>query len=197
MISLKITHNYEQPSNLGKPNTRPWYLSGGTIYPSEGEISSTTIIRGSKLLSSEDYWSDRVIDQLMFVPPFYEQFRSMGQSKKILLFNGFDSYTKRGKFCFYIMLILIWWKHDENSTGSKEFLKCPVNTCTLTANIETAGEVDLIIYSDNFEPIEAARPPKQIYMLSLNESPFNTQFIKYPDVFNWTATYRFVVCMEK
>lgn len=68
--------------------------------------------------------------------------------------------------------------------------KCPVNTCKITTNRELASTADLVLYKDHFMPTGMIRPAKQIYMLYFLECPYHTQHIKFPDVFNWTATYR-------
>ena len=36
------------------------------------------------------------------------------------------------------------------------------------------------------------RPKDQIWMMFMLESPLNTQKFKHPEVFNWTATYRYL-----
>lgn len=48
----------------------------------------------------------------------------------------------------------------------------------------------MIVYRDYFIPTGVERPPHQIYMLYLLECPYHTPNIKFPEVFNWTATYR-------
>lgn len=70
--------------------------------------------------------------------------------------------------------------------------KCPVNTCKITANREQTNQADLVLYKDHFIPTGMMRPPKQLYMLYFLECPYHTQHIKFPNVFNWTSTYRFV-----
>lgn len=69
-------------------NSKPWYFTGGKRLPMECKRSRKTKRRLAKLLPDEDHWSDRITNQLMFVPPQYEKFKSEGKMKTILLFNG-------------------------------------------------------------------------------------------------------------
>lgn len=70
--------------------------------------------------------------------------------------------------------------------------KCPVDTCTITANREKSTSADLILYKDHFIPSGVHRPNKQIFMLYFLECPYHTQNVKVPDAFNWTSTYRLI-----
>lgn len=70
--------------------------------------------------------------------------------------------------------------------------KCPVDTCQITPNRDRAKDADLILYKDHYIPTGVAKLPRQLYMLYFLECPYHTQHIKFPDVFNWTSTYRFV-----
>lgn len=130
--------------------------------------------RVAKLFPHEDVWSDRITNQLMFVPPNYEQTLEIQKHKTILLYNGLGPWNvKKGR---------------ETFTN----LKCPVYTCNITANRETVHTADLVMYKDYFIPAGVVRPPKQLYMLYFLECPYHTQHVKFPDAFNWTATYRWV-----
>lgn len=42
----------------------------------------------AKLFPHEDQWTDRITNQLMFVPPNYRDLKMSGQLKTILLYNG-------------------------------------------------------------------------------------------------------------
>lgn len=68
--------------------------------------------------------------------------------------------------------------------------KCPVDSCTITPNRDTAKTADLILYKDHYIPTGVPKHPTQLYMLYFLECPYHTQHIKFPDVFNWTSTYR-------
>lgn len=69
-------------------NARPWYFIGGKRMPVETKKSKKTKRRLAKLLPDENRWSDRITNQLMFVPPNYEKYKASGQFKTILLYNG-------------------------------------------------------------------------------------------------------------
>lgn len=171
-----------QPNNIIQPidsydqaalvKMKPWYLTGGQRYPKPAKISRKTHKRVAKLQPFEDPWSDRITNQLMFVPPNYDEIVESGKMKTILLYNGLGPWNlKEGRDVF---------------TKSK----CPVSTCKVTAKRETANKADLILYKDYFVPTGVSRPPNQMYMLYFLECPYHTQHVKFPDVFNWTATYR-------
>lgn len=153
-------------------NSKPWYFVGGKRYPKPAKKSRKTHRRIAKLQPAEALWQDRITNQLMFVPPNYERIKESGKLKTILLYNGLGPWNiKQGRDVFLN-------------------LKCPVNTCKVTANRDLASRADLILYKDYFLPTGIPRPSKQIYMLYFLECPYHTQHIKFPDVFNWTSTYR-------
>lgn len=67
----------------------------------ETKISRKTKKRVAKLHPSEDRWSDRITNQLMFIPPNYEKTKSSGEHKTILLFNGLGPWNvKQGSVSF-------------------------------------------------------------------------------------------------
>lgn len=165
----QIVDNYDQ-SVLVK--TKPWYLAGGQRLPKPAKKSRKTHKRVAKLLPSEDPWNDRITNQLMFVPPNYDDVLESGKLKTILLYNGLGPWNlKEGRDVF-------------------NKAKCPVNTCRVTAKREVANKADLILYKDYFVPTGVSRPAHQLYMLYFLECPYHTQHVKFPDVFNWTSTYR-------
>lgn len=142
--------------------TKPWYFIGGKRLPKPAKVSRKTGKRIAKLMPSEDPWSDRITNQLMFIPPNYEAIQESGKHKMILLYNGLGPWNiKQGQDVF-------------------RNLKCPVNTCKLTAKRELANEADLILYKDYYIPTGVARPPNQIYMLYFLECPYHTQHVKFP-----------------
>lgn len=183
IVNEYVEDDYQQPYKdvqsladnydvLSSASSKPWYFTGGRRCPKPAKKSRKTRKRVAKLFPSEDPWSDRITNQLMFVPPNYDKIRESGKLKEILLFNGLGPWNlKQGRDIF-------------------KNLKCPVNTCKVTANREHANRADLILYKDYYIPTDVARPSKQLYMLYFLECPYHTQLIKFPNVFNWTATYR-------
>ncbi|XP_058446761.1 glycoprotein 3-alpha-L-fucosyltransferase A [Malaya genurostris] len=151
---------------------RPWYFSNGVRYPKPVRWNRKTNKRIARLLPSETQRGDRITNQLMFVPPNYEAIKRKGKLKTILLYNGLGPWNvKAGRDVFL------------NS-------KCPVSTCSISAAREKAAMADLILFKDHYIPPAVPRPARQIYMMYFLECPYHTQHVKFPDVFNWTATYR-------
>lgn len=102
--------------------------------------------RVAKLFPSEDP-SDRIVNQLMYIPPEYSE--ETAPMKKILVYNSLGS-----------------WNIQKE--GQSRFIKdkCPVNKCILTANREEAANADAILYKDQFILPSVPRPPNQVYMLT-------------------------------
>lgn len=71
----------------------------------------------------------------------------------------------------------------------RSFAECPVSACISTTNLTLR---DMDVYFENALPPAFTRPaiPKQLYMIKLFESVARTPKINYPDIFNWTLTYR-------
>jgi hypothetical protein len=68
-------------------NFRPWYLSGGTQWPLPEAKSSESGRRMAVLWPEEDPGSDRITNQLMFVPSSWSAGESNGQRLKKTLFT--------------------------------------------------------------------------------------------------------------
>lgn len=162
------TNNNNEESNL----VLPWYFSTGERYPKPAIRNRKTKKRVARLLPSEDPNSDRITNQLMFVPPNYEQVRTENRNKVILLYNGLSQWNVKG--------------------GREVFLnnKCPVDTCTLTENREMAAKADMLLYKDHYVNSGVTRSLNQIYMIYYLECPYHTPNMPFADIFNWTATYR-------
>lgn len=79
-------------------SSRPWYFTNGERYPKTARINKKTKKRLAKLIPSEDVRGDRITNQLMFVPPNYEEIKNEGRLKTILLYNGLGPWNvKQGK----------------------------------------------------------------------------------------------------
>lgn len=142
---------------------KPWFLENGTRYPEPAKISQKTGIRDAKLLPDEDPGNDRILNQLMFVPPNYESIVHSQKIKTILAYNGYIS----------------WWKIKKQENVFKKF-NCPVNTCRLTNNQEERQTADLVLFHDRYTHTKRRRPSKQLYALYHSESPIKTRPVKYP-----------------
>ena len=141
---------------------KPWYLENGTRYPEPATISRKTGIRDAKLLPDEDPGNDRILNQMMFIPPNYDLIVKSKKVKTILAYNGF----------------VYWWniKNDENVFKT---FNCPVHTCRLTKNQTERQTADLVLY-DRYTHTKRKRPPNQLYALYHSENPAKTRPIRYP-----------------
>ncbi|KAF5291716.1 hypothetical protein FQR65_LT11409 [Abscondita terminalis] len=139
---------------------KPWYFYGGTDFP---DMSKRDLN-----LFPDQADGDRILEQLMYIPENYEGFDS--PEKVILAFNGLGTWGQK--------------------SGSVAFHGCPVSRCSLVADKARMLDADAIIYKDHFIHPGHVRPSKQLWILYLLECPYHTQLIKFPNVFNWTATYR-------
>ncbi|KAH8242317.1 hypothetical protein KR032_000342 [Drosophila birchii] len=159
------------------PPAKPWFFKNGEYYPKPARTYSNRKARkrhAPRLLPHQDPHSDRITNQLMYVPHNYEQIKASGKLKTILLFNGLGPWNvKKGRDVFLKA-------------------KCPVDTCELTANRDLVSTADMILYKDHYIPTGIRRPSnsKQVSMLYYLECPYHTQNVKVPDAINWTATYR-------
>lgn len=150
------------------PDAKSWYFKKGVKYPTP----QTKEKRVLKLYQAEDPHSDRIINQLMYVPPNYDEIQEAGKLKVIYVANGLGSWNvKRGR---------------------DEFLKskCPVDMCSITAAREKAPTADLIMYKDRIIPLGLKRNPNQLHLLYMLECPYHTPSFHTVDAINWTATYR-------
>uniref|UniRef100_A0A1A9WE13 Fucosyltransferase n=1 Tax=Glossina brevipalpis TaxID=37001 RepID=A0A1A9WE13_9MUSC len=162
-----------------EPNKRPWFFKNGKRYPNSAPIykkrkGGKLHLQGSKLFPFQDSQSDRIINQLMYVPSNYEKIKASGKLKTILLYNGLGSWNiKQGRDIFLRS-------------------KCPVDTCEITAVRDRANTADMILYKDHYIPTGFRRPvnSRQVTMLYHLECPYHTQNVKVADAINWTATYR-------
>lgn len=83
--------------------TRPWYFSKGERYPKAARINKKTNKRLAKLTPTEDIRGDRITNQLMFIPPNYEEVKNSEKLKTILLYNGLGPWNvKEGEREFLI-----------------------------------------------------------------------------------------------
>jgi hypothetical protein len=89
-------------------SARPWYFTNGERYPKPARISKKTKRRLAKLIPSEDVRGDRITNQLMYVPPNYEEIKNEGRVKTILLYNGLGPWNvKQGKKNLRVVLMTL------------------------------------------------------------------------------------------
>lgn len=161
------------------PLAKPWFTRNGTVRASARYSSRLALWPEEVSAFSTDPNTDRIVNQLMYVPPGYSpsQYLPHGKLplKKILLYFG-----KAG------------W--GDLPRGRRKFLqdKCPVNTCFLMDNADLIESADAVVFKDRFMWPKKGRPIGQLWVLFLLECPLHTQLFTSmgPHVINWTATYR-------
>ena len=128
---------------------RPWYMFWGTRWPLPAEKSPKSGRRMALLWPEEDPGSDRITNQLMFVPPSSSAGESSGQRlKKILPYYGLGS----------------WFPLTPGREMFRD-ARCPVDTCTITLDKTQTADADAIVYHDRFIHPSHPRPPKQVQAL--------------------------------
>lgn len=129
-------------NSLALESQRPWFFSGGTRRPVPSRISRKTGRKLAKLWPHEDWGDDRILNQLMFVPPVQKD--KPQKLKKILFYFGLGAWNlKPGRNIFVES-------------------KCPVDTCTVTASQSEAPNVDAILFKDRFVHPGHVRHSRQV-----------------------------------
>lgn len=132
---------------------------------------------GSRLWPTIDYYDDdRILAQMAHRPKSVLEKEKKGESVKdkvILAYHGYGSWGVQ--------------------PGRKQFQdqKCPVQNCHVTDDRRRVNDADIVMFHHSPSRPWAARPPNQIWLLFMLESPYHTPGLTgVNDVFNWTATYR-------
>lgn len=132
---------------------------------------------GSRLWPTLDYYDDdRILAQMAHRPKSVLEKEKKGESVKdkvILAYHGYGSWGVQ--------------------PGRKQFQdqKCPVQNCHVTDDRRRVNDADIVMFHHSPSRPWAARPPNQIWLLFMLESPYHTPGLTgVNDVFNWTATYR-------
>ena len=124
----------------------------------------------------QPYADDRIEQQMSFVPRSVLRRKEEGREvlvKTILLLDGG----------------LGWGKPLGSSTFQTD--SCPVSACKLVEGSSWQQRADVVLTKQGSDlPVE--RPPSQIWVLYMLESPYHTPLLDHlpPASFNWTATYR-------
>ena len=130
---------------------RPWYMSGGTQFPFPATKSPKSGRRMALLWPEEDPGSDRITNQLMFVPPSPPASDISVQKLKNILF-----YYGLGR----------WFPLKPGRDMFRE-ARCPVDTCSITLDQKKSTDADAIVYNDRFAHPRHPRPPRQVRVLQL------------------------------
>jgi hypothetical protein len=98
------------------------------------------------LWPEEDPGSDRITNQLMFVPPSPSAGQSSGQKlKKILFYYGLGS----------------WFPLTPGRDMFRD-ARCPVDTCNITLDQTQTRDADAIVFHDRFPQPGHPRPARQV-----------------------------------
>lgn len=127
--------------------SKPWFMKGGTLKPDP----KNQVYQSLPLWPSQDPSSDRIINQLMYIPSDYEEIRRARKQKKIFLFHGRSERANLGL-----------------PLGRAKFLmdSCPVNTCELTIDPQDMESADAIFFKVSFS----------LFILSTRSNRFGKSF---------------------
>lgn len=105
---------------------KPWFTSGGFLRPDD----HSDVYQKLAIWPDQDPDSDRITNQLMYIPPAYDA-DTVTRNKKIYLFYG------RGG-----------WNARDLPMGRTRFLtdKCPVSTCELSIEPEDIETADAVFF---------------------------------------------------
>uniref|UniRef100_T1IXX4 Fucosyltransferase n=1 Tax=Strigamia maritima TaxID=126957 RepID=T1IXX4_STRMM len=128
----------------------------------------------SPSLAPTNQTGDRIVNQLMFMPPHMQELTKNGTKLKTILI------------------------YDENrrwsalKPGRRTFSGCPVNTCTFGADPKKTDptNADAIVFGDKFHPAKHRRKPNQVWIFFSLEPPVHSRSLTSLKGINWTATYR-------
>lgn len=121
------------------------FLPDGRIRPNRAQVLHDSKLRTRQVWPNENVYSDRVDEQLMFVPPNYQY--ENASMKTILLYFGLGQWHILG--------------------GQNEFLRkeCPVNRCSITNDVSKSSVVDAILFDTNFKYPGHSKSDKQVRLI--------------------------------
>jgi len=158
-VAATVISNDREDLPLQQEEGRPWYMSGGTRWPLPAAKSRKSGRRIAALWPHEDPGSDRITNQLMFIPPSPSAGESSVQRlKKILFYYGLGS-----------------WFHLKPGRDMFREARCPVDACTITLDQKQTADVDAILYYKRFTHPRHPRPPEQVRSLHLLYSRSSTE----------------------
>jgi hypothetical protein len=105
---------------------RPWFLPGGFLRPDH----RSDVYHKISIWPDQDPHSDRIVNQLMYLPPGYNK-STIVRNKKIHLFDGRNG-----------------WNARDLPMGQVRFVrdKCPVDTCEVSMDPKDMDDADLILF---------------------------------------------------
>ncbi|XP_064459936.1 glycoprotein 3-alpha-L-fucosyltransferase A-like [Ornithodoros turicata] len=137
----------------------PWFMKGGTVRIDYDRLSGSIWP-----MNSDD---DRIVKQLMYVPPGYT-YGGDTPLKTIVLHGSWDDF------------------HEGRHLFTRD--KCPVDSCQVYG-AKWNSAADAVIFKD-FLPDAAEKVQGQLWILYLLESPLYGLSPVQKNAVNWTATYR-------
>jgi len=173
----------QEPPWVGKLQSHVLRLpkSNGLLFHNHTKLlatkAPTTITEPSRLwMDLNHYDDDRILAQMQHRPKSVIQLEKEKKKvplKTILLYHGVGHWNI---------------KHGQNQFT---YQKCPVNHCVVTDDRRRIKDADAVMFHHSGGRPWAYRPPNQVWILYMLESPYHTPGLSgYRDVFNWTATYR-------
>ena len=133
---------------------------------------------------------DRILDQLNYTLPRSTKHKALRTNKTA---NSTKVKGKKKTRNRNLKTILVFTGLGQTQRGQQRFLddKCPVNTCYLTDNHSYGPMAEAVLFQNHLAIPSFKRPPNQIWIMFLLESPMNTQhFLHFKNLINMTATYR-------
>ncbi|RWS16650.1 Glycoprotein 3-alpha-L-fucosyltransferase A-like protein [Dinothrombium tinctorium] len=154
---------------------KPWFLTNGTLRPQINVSEFSELAIWPDEIDSDE--SDRIINQLMYLPPNYESLRKNGVMKTILIYsNRQNGQTKPMK------------------TGRDIFItdNCPVDLCSITNDMKLFHTVDAILFNSMAYGPFHKKSKNQVWIYYLLESPLNSKrlFEMNDQFINMIASYR-------
>lgn len=124
-----------------KSNGRYWFFEEGTVWPTKYDPLSNQ--KKPKIWPHEAPGQDRIVDQLMYIPPDYNPHKI----KTILLPNE--------------------WAAWNVPVGTHAFHVCPVKACSLTNDVSQIDNADAVMFRDTITVANVNRSSNQVRGWSL------------------------------
>lgn len=108
-------------------SVKPWFMKDGQVRPDQNNL----LYQSLPLWPDQDFETDRITNQLMYIPSNYNEMKDSGKLKKIFLFHGRSERATLGL-----------------PLGQAKFImdKCPVNTCEITIDPLEMEDADAILF---------------------------------------------------
>lgn len=142
-----------------KPREKPWFYRDGKVPAVRAKYSEELGRHDGNVMPWQDP-SDRYENQLMFIPPNYDEKR-VKENKTILFYNGDEG----------------WWDLERQWQTWFTNKKCPVNRCRFTKDRDEVDTADLVMFSGQHDDPNLIKQPHQVYGFYRLESPIHWPLI--------------------